>query len=142
MRRSLLLLTTALGMAFAPAPPDRNKEDLKKLQGRWVSVQRVYRGAKKVETFPVTLVIRGRLLTVIVNGEKDEEFKFTLDAGRKPKAIDLQEVKRPVWVRAVYELERDHFTLSIGEDESKRPASLTAAEDRIVFKRVNPPRTR
>ncbi len=62
---------------------DANK-DKEKLQGKWVAEK----DGKKVE-----LTFAGDNFTVVFDGDKKVEGKFKIDAGKKPKHIDMAVTK-------------------------------------------------
>jgi uncharacterized protein (TIGR03067 family) len=144
MRQLALLLTAtalALGARAAPAllrtpDPNPSREDLKRVQGKWEQV-----GGDSV------LVVRRDRWTFWADKARrfHWHWRCSLDAGRRPKRLDLCGVGEEAGLRilAVYCLKGDALTLCCNRGEGARPARLTPADDsrheRSTFRRVSKP---
>ena len=142
MIRSFLLLATALSLAFAPVPmpkpkPDPSKQDLKRMQGRWVLVSEVCEG--RVQPLrPLVATIKKNHLTWESDSGAGPPWQIALDANKKPKALDaMLSVPRRSVRRFVYVMDRDTLMIAFNY-KGGRPASLATADERFVFKRSKP----
>jgi uncharacterized protein (TIGR03067 family) len=146
MRRLTLLLLASLSLAFAPAPfgkADTSKADLKRLQGTWQLVA-VTNGKNLARIGDIRIVIAGNDVTVQIDGNVFGKWSFTLDAGKRPKAIDLTET---VWEtkrdegKGIYSLDGDTLRICWGKSsrEADRPKDLKRnrpSQCLEVYKRV------
>jgi uncharacterized protein (TIGR03067 family) len=138
----LLLAVSALGLAPLPKPkPDRVKEELKRLQGRWEHVS-FHRDGERVEVKPGSAeVIRGGRLTVLSDGEVNARWAVVVDPSKRPKTMDLSAGKGR-GILCVYRLEGDTLTVAYGDQGTvkERPADLAPRKGALVqvFKRKKP----
>jgi uncharacterized protein (TIGR03067 family) len=157
MRKTILLFPVIVLMtAFAPAPPDRSQEELKKLQGTWEMVS--WQPGGGVPTTNVrdkengrphyTMKITGKRLTRTRVGKAvDCEWEITLDARKKPKQLDFRVVKgdaNPKSTLGIYRLEEDKLIMEedkliISYDPSERPVDFKGTKQVVeIYKRANP----
>jgi uncharacterized protein (TIGR03067 family) len=138
MRRKVLLVLGAWVLLGAEPARDDVKKELKKLQGEWVMAEleidgRPVPGEKFKGT---TLVIRGDKYTVKVKG-RSYETTFTLDPGRKPKALDMffpDGPNAPKVSKGIYSLEGDTFKLCRAQAPGQpRPKEFATWPDTGVF---------
>lgn len=110
---------------------DANKQDMAKLDGEWVLVSGIANGAK----IPDDVVKTGRRITkngettVMLKGEVFMKAKFTIDATKKPKAIDYKviEGKTKGSTRlGIFELDGDTLRLSYAVPYRDRPTDFTS----------------
>jgi uncharacterized protein (TIGR03067 family) len=105
MRRILSLLPL-VSLAFAPAPlprPDPSKEDLKKMQGKWVLESRLYQG-RPVAHVVATVEVQGDRWTYVnATGDWRAPGKLILDATKVPRRLHWG----PGMHRGVYEINGD-----------------------------------
>ena len=131
----MVLIVAASVLLAADDPKDAAaKKEIEKLQGKWVLVaveregEKVPEGAFKEEK--ITLAIAGDNLSFsrTRKGEKknfDNGSYEIVDAGAKPKKIDLTGLPKPdVTMPGIYEL--DGNTLKICVGESKRPTEFAS----------------
>jgi hypothetical protein len=147
--RALALLLPVLSLAFAPAPPpkvDPSKEDLEKLQGRWIgtgaykgAVLEVYGEFCDFAKLPAVSPLEIRL-------DGPTYWNVTLDARKRPRWLDLERLGTRFL--CVYDLEGDTLKLCHNRGAyggkrapsgARRPASLSGRDGVLMtFKRAKP----
>jgi uncharacterized protein (TIGR03067 family) len=130
MRRMLPLLAV-LCLAFAPAPfPKRSRQaadDLKALQGTWVTDNGLVEA--RFERDRVSYYRKGALVHV---------YRVTLDTFAKPKAFDLAGADGRNY-QGIYSLEKDTLTMYSRGPRDPRPAAFKASDEyQEVMKRKKP----
>ncbi len=111
-----LLAAAILSLAFAPAPlpkPDSGKEDLKRMQGRWVSLPRVLPDGEMVPG-GLEVVFAGDRMT-FCRGGSGIDWRISLDGTTRPKSLDMlatgPTADRSFVVRGRYALENGSLTI-------------------------------
>ena len=138
MRRQVLLALGACLLAGAGPADDEVKKELKKLQGEWVMAGLEIDGRPVPEDKikGTTLLIKGDKYTVTVKG-KSHETTFTIDPGRKPKAIDMffpDGPNAPKLSKGIYALEGDTLKLCRAQAPGQpRPKEFATWPDTGVF---------
>src|SRR5262245_2796853 len=133
------LLTAALLVA-APAPAEE-KKDKDLLQGEWtvVSMERGGKQAPEEEVKKIKFAVKDDTITVN-DGRKDEAAKFKIDAGKKPKTIDIMPEPDEKKVLGIYELKGDELKICFTKGGGERPTEFATKADSeqvlIVFKRA------
>jgi uncharacterized protein (TIGR03067 family) len=131
-----------LSLSLAPAPfprPYAGKADLARLQGAWVFAFSVQGGKQTPAEQKVVWTVQGSRVTPSLDGKKMRAFDISLDARKRPKAIDITspgEKRDPAPGR--YSLEGDLLKVCVGVGTS-RPADLSGAGTRSglwVFRRL------
>jgi uncharacterized protein (TIGR03067 family) len=125
------------------APP----EDLARLQGAWRVVEMVDANGKTPpdQIKEYRWIIDGDGFTMVgchADPQKPEpmknklgnvmQFRFHLDAGRRPKAMDISVDGTPCWV-AIYELNGDTLRVCTAKTGSPRPTGFVQEGDTIVW---------
>lgn len=117
---------------------DPAKDDLKALQGAWVTVRLVIDGRTLIELKEVPK--EGPLSTITYDGHNwvikfstNELMKGTskLDATKKPKQIDLSNETGPdkgKTLLAIYELDGDEYKVCIAAPGKDRPTEFSSKE--------------
>jgi uncharacterized protein (TIGR03067 family) len=145
MRRFFVLLAGLCSLAFAPSPPDPGKVDLRRLQGTWTRTACATRPVgdpvtTSTEDGQFEMVISGDLVTMTYGGEHRGSYRITLDARKKPKAIDFRTEERID--RGIYNLDGNTLTICTQMvPRGPRPTQINAVRDgerREVFKRKEP----
>jgi uncharacterized protein (TIGR03067 family) len=142
----LLLAAATLSLAFTPAPfprPSRSKKELNLLQGEWVRIQTTLNG-KPTQSGPMTVLIVGDRMTVLLPTRPRSDWRITLDATKDLKVFDFTGLPGPAKGHAfpgVYRLEGDTLTIcsSTKGAASHRPTNLDGGGDSVllqVFKRA------
>jgi uncharacterized protein (TIGR03067 family) len=111
------------------------------MQGTWLVVSAVEngkpeKGAKEV----VKLVIKDKTMTPIVDGREEKPATIKLDAGKKPRHIDL-DVKDEFSVKGIYALAGDELKICFSRaNKEARPTEFSGKEGfvLIVMKRMKP----
>jgi len=127
MKMQWLLILTAVLLVAADAQDDAVKKDLKKLQGHWTLVSAVVDGKKIPADVikDVHVVIEGPKYTY--DGAVKREMTITLDPTKKPKEIDLTQMKdgKTKTSRAIYEVEGNTLKVCRHQDGAQpRPTSF------------------
>jgi uncharacterized protein (TIGR03067 family) len=147
-----VFLATALSLHFAPAPfpkparPGAGQDDLKALQGTWVSVRRTSGGREMKSAGATTVVIAGTNLKYLVGGMVRTEWVITLDTTKNPRILDRTKVGgagQGVVLRGIYRLDGDTLTICYRQrvGEAERPTDFTGAGAGVwlhVMKRQKP----
>jgi uncharacterized protein (TIGR03067 family) len=120
--RSLLLAPLALLLVAADPASDK---DAKLLQGTWKGVSCERRGEKFTDQMAaaVILTIKGDMLT-ITDGTTTEKATFSLDATKKPRAMDLDIMARKILF--IYYVDCDTLKLCWRLDGGVRPKEFSA----------------
>jgi uncharacterized protein (TIGR03067 family) len=152
-RFGLLAVLFALPVSGGAGQDLPNKEDLQKLQGKWELVSATYDGKPRAPSpFPgkVIWTIAKNKLTYPPPRTKDgkvagppEEDEITIDATKKPKAIDVRQVregKEPVVQRAIYALDGDQLKICADMADKGRPEAFESkagsGRSLIILKRA------
>ncbi len=123
-----LVLVAGLSLAADDAKKDPLDEEYAKFEGTWQIVSLEVDGMKlPAETIKDSrLIIKGKEFTM---KEKIATYKgtFTIDAGKKPKTIDLKFTEGPEKGNTsygIYELDGDDFKLCLTITAKDRPAEF------------------
>ena len=136
MRRHTLLALAAGCLIAAKAGAD--DKDLAKFDGTWVA-QSVEVGGNKIpdeelKKAPGRLSIKGGKWTLKV-GDVNQTGTFTVDEGKKPKAMDIKPGDGPnagKTIHAIYELDGDTMKVCYAPPEKDRPMSF-ATKDKAGY---------
>lgn len=128
----LLLACAALASGADDKKDDAAKGDLKKLQGTWMLVSMEIDGktAPAEQTKHVKSVVEGNKVTVSFKDEVKAAATFTVDASKKPKAMDATAIMGPNKGKtslAIYDIDGDTFKICSSEGK-KRPTEFAAKE--------------
>jgi uncharacterized protein (TIGR03067 family) len=116
---------------------DDVKDEMKKLEGPWnVATAEIDGKTYSARQFGVTRVlIAGGKLTFQDDGKDVKTFTFTVDPSKKPKAMDLVNVKDSMSLPAIYALDGDESKLGmpliptkVDKVELKRPESFVTKD--------------
>jgi uncharacterized protein (TIGR03067 family) len=152
IRPAAFTLLAALLLAAAPAPEDDDpREDIETIQGAWRGDALQIKGnyLPTSEARSLLLLFAKDTFRVEQGGRVTVRGTFTLDATRKPKAIDLtitetvQTENQGAMVLGVYELSKGTLTLCTtkanGQDRPKKLASQAGSTHTLfTFKREKP----
>jgi uncharacterized protein (TIGR03067 family) len=118
---SALLL--CLEMALAQ---DAGQGEQQKLQGSWQVLRYEYDGNDQ-NTEDIRLVIAPGQI-VIKDKQGDKTIRYTLDAGAKPKTIDLTRTVNgsQLQMTGIYQLDGDTLRICFGEKEQARPTEFSS----------------
>lgn len=145
MKCTAVILVASIFMGFGFAQDSAVKEDLDRLQGAWVLVDREIDGKKSAPEEVSGQVIRftatGDTLQCSSLGEKELcEVTVKLNPTATPKALDLVHVKGPKSGKklfAIYKLTTDEFIVC--NSLTERPTQFSTAEGSgrvlLVFRR-------
>jgi uncharacterized protein (TIGR03067 family) len=144
MTRTLVAATVILILSAASAWGRDNKEDQKVLEGTWQPVS----GEQAGEKFPdellktIKLVITDGKYNVTV-GKQADKGTITLDAGKKPKEMDLMGTEGPnkdKKILAIYEVTDDTLKVCYNLEGKERPKEFKTKEGGkdlvLTYKRV------
>ncbi len=136
------LLPALLSVAFAPAPlprPDAGKEDLKELQGTWLPVEEARAGRPRRVAEDWRVAIAGDRMTFLQGGVARVVYAIALDAGKRPKAIDMRAAGEGTF-RGIYALKGDTLIVCTGTvSDLDRPKALVPTgplQRREVYQRA------
>ena len=125
---AVLVLAAGLALAADDAKKDPLDEEYAKFEGTWQIVSLEVDGMKlPAETIKDSrLIIKGKEFTM---KEKIATYKgtFTIDAGKKPKTIDLKFTEGPEKGNTsygIYELDGDDFKLCLTITAKDRPVEF------------------
>ena len=126
MRRYLLLPFVAALLVAADKPDDASKKDLEQMQGDWGCASTVRDGEKlgDDEAQVVFRTVKGDQYTVSVYDKPVGKGTITLDATKKPKAIDSRPegaAKDAPPLLGIYELDGDTLRTCYAPAGKERP---------------------
>lgn len=147
--RALLILAAGLALAADDKKADPAKQDRDRLQGKWQMTRAAAEfKANGADLLPVVnalvrtnLEIAGDKLTASDKAADKQLFTFTVDAAKKPKAIDLTaEPKKDRKILGVYELEGDVLRVCVGVGTA-RPVEVKPHPGTLflIYQRQKPP---
>jgi uncharacterized protein (TIGR03067 family) len=123
-------LTLAFAVALllgSAAHGDAPKDDLAKMQGEW-KVEKAQRGGESPdakELAKMLVRIKGTKISIDDGSARDETGQFTLDAAKKPAAIDIKPVGEDVTLKGIYQIDGDTLTIC-WDKEGDRPTMFVS----------------
>jgi uncharacterized protein (TIGR03067 family) len=145
MNKALIL--TVCTLAAGPPRDDPARADLDKLQGTWTLVVMEHEGesAPAEEFKGWTATYEGNRLTLRAGEEVRRRGLVTLDAGRKPKAMNTWDKDGPFedqTVPGIYEIDGDTLRVCFARPGEDRPREFTTKRGTgilyCVYKRARP----
>ena len=132
---TILALAAALAATAEEKKEDAGKADLKAMQGEWAgdSFTRDGMAFPADDAQALFRTVKGDRYTMHRFRKKVGSGKFTLDATKAPREIDIQvdapkgKKALPV-IRGIYKIEKDRITMCYGLPGAKRPAKFEAPE--------------
>ncbi|MBX9583807.1 MAG: TIGR03067 domain-containing protein [Gemmataceae bacterium] len=137
MRWACVAAGLAVAVAVAVAddkPAEKPNKDLEPFQGIWqvVSIEQDGMPVPEEATERLTLVVKGNERVLKQGGEVASKGTFKVDAGKKPKTIDIEVSDGPLAGRTIlgiYEVKDDTLKVCLAiTDDGKRPDDFTAKE--------------
>ena len=130
MKRAFLLFGVLFLLA---AEDDANKRDLEKMQGDWACGSMVVDGAKSSDDEAQSLfrTIKGSTYTVYLFSKPVGRYTFKLDAGKRPKTIDVTATGAggaAKQMQGIYEIDGDRWTICLGAPGKDRPNEFRSEE--------------
>jgi uncharacterized protein (TIGR03067 family) len=130
----------------APVAAKADKEELKKLQGKWFVAEHEHGGKKTLakELANLTLEVQGTKMITYENGEfKEGTSIIGLDPKAKPATLDLRVDKGDdagKVVKAIWKRTADTLTICVAEPGKDRPKEFEGKKDTghtlMVFKKA------
>ena len=130
---SAVILATCTAALAADAP---KKDDAKKLQGMWrvtKFIDHSEEAAPAHEIAHFTFEFKGDILTIRKHkNDAGREMKYTLDASKKPKAIDI-EIDDRASSEGIYKLDGEELMICVvagsrGDKTAARPTEFKASK--------------
>jgi uncharacterized protein (TIGR03067 family) len=133
MRTVMAVIAVGLLMAAGPEQ-DAVKKELAQLEGEWTMVSGEINGQAMPEQYVKTgkRVAKDGVTTIEIGGRLFFRAKYTIDATKKPKAIDYQFTEGPTKGKTqlgIYELDGDTAKFCFASPGKERPTDFTAAAD-------------
>lgn len=137
----LLVMTLALGAWHAHAGDDR-----KGMEGKWTPLSAELGGVKIPETQlkAITLTLADGKYTAAI-GDKVDAGTYKVDAGQKPKSIDITGTEGPnkgKTILAIYELDKDTLRVCYNLLGKDRPSEFVSSKEKpyflVVYQRAKP----
>jgi uncharacterized protein (TIGR03067 family) len=137
-------LTLTLTLAAVATAGDDGKKDLAQFQGDWTVAVMEEHGKKAPddEIKDKRVQIKDDKLTVLEKDKVVLEFRFKLDAAKKPRAIDftyLTGEDKGTTELGIYEFDGDTVKFCVNEKGKERPKEFTTRPDNelnlVVLKR-------
>jgi uncharacterized protein (TIGR03067 family) len=142
---ALILLVVGSFLAVNDPKVDLAKEEITRLQGTWSFVSMEVQGVKTSDKDfkKYTVVLEGDQYTVSAGDKIAAQTTFRLDPTKKPKTIDLIDIKNVRVIRGIYSLEADKLTIcDRGAEKGARPTEFATRPDSglvlVVLKRDKP----
>jgi RNA polymerase sigma-70 factor (ECF subfamily) len=111
---------------------DAKKSDREQLQGTWIPIASVVDGQKKDPADPKLqqwkLFFEGDRVTI----PDDRTVRFTVDADKNPKELDIMGKDDAVMMRVIYQLEGDKLTVSFKKN-GERPTDFDTVQNKSVL---------
>jgi uncharacterized protein (TIGR03067 family) len=130
MRTGLIGLA-ALGFLVTTTSAQDSADDLKKLEGAWKGHLREVDGKvlskDDIDKTAFNVVIKGDTYKVYEAGAVVDEGTFKLDAGKKPRHIDVK-TKNDVVLKGIYKIEGDKMTVCFAAPCVERPSDFKTKE--------------
>jgi uncharacterized protein (TIGR03067 family) len=134
--RSFGLIAVAVLIAVG-AGNDAAKKDLEKFQGNWqlISAERDGKKTPQEDAKKITLSIQGNKFILRKDGEVISEGTMTLDATKKPKAVDETITtgpnKRKVF-SALYEIDDEYHKICFAAAGKERPTAFSSSNSQLL----------
>ncbi len=128
-RAILFLLIVGLPAALADSDTDANSKDVEAMQGDWAVVEYIVDGVKAEDDNAQSLfrTIKGNHYTVFLFDKPLGSGTFKLDAGRKPKTIDLLPDKMlGKSYLGIYEMDKDKIRVCFSPPGKDRPMEFVS----------------
>lgn len=131
---TVLALALALGASGEQKKEDAAKADLKAMQGDWAGDSFTRDGMAFPDDDAQALFrgVKGDRYTMHRFRKKVGSGKFTLDATKTPREIDIQvdapQGKKVPVIKGIYKMEKGKLTMCYGPPGGKRPAKFEAPE--------------
>lgn len=143
---ALVIAVLALVVVVSAAPAeDAAKKEMARLEGEWSMVS----GEADGQSMPEAMVKTGKRVakdgetTITIGGQPYFKAKFTIDAAKKPKAIDYDMTDGPTKGKkhlGIYELDGDTLKFCFAAPGKDRPNDFTSKQGSqqtlSVWKRV------
>lgn len=132
-------LTAAVPAQEGAAKPDPNKEDLKKLQGKWKPVSYEQDGKKQNIGDLESWLIRGQVLELLeVNGNLFGKMEIRIDATKTPKELDIILLgEGKLTLLSIYSLDGDDLKVCLPNTNKRdRPRDFATQPKQSVTLRV------
>jgi uncharacterized protein (TIGR03067 family) len=137
VNRWLLSLTwlCLIGAFTAAQPPTSEKEDLKRMQGKWYLVGGHLEGKKVGENEAAALdwafAIQANRVTKFIKGQIQESYSLSLDPTKSPKEVDMVQLDglaKGAKIRGIFAVEDDTLKFCLRERFNGRPGKFGARE--------------
>ncbi len=144
----VLPLVAILCLAFAPAPfprpsngrDDPKPDDLKRMQGTWLSAYNIEKGVRSKAESDIRWVIAGDTLTSVSDGNIVSRCYIRLNTNTRPGAIDVRDKRDSnEFAPGRYSVTDDTLSVSIGPGTRPRDLSGRGLCNGVwIFKRKRP----
>lgn len=124
MKRIACVVLVCAAAGWASGQGDSTKEDLKKMQGKWRVVELIDDGKAAKPTEKAFKIISESKVIDPGAGTEDE---FRLDAGKKPKELDVYVNRKGVvayQLKGIYEFQGDKLRVCIDLEGKERPKAF------------------
>jgi uncharacterized protein (TIGR03067 family) len=131
--RGIVPMIAVLGLLGSAGAQDSIKKEMAQLEGEWSMVS----GKANGQSMPEETVKSGKRVasdgetTIEIGGQVYFKAKFSIDATKKPKAIDYAMTEGPTKGKThlgIYELDGDRVTFCFAAPGQDRPTEFTANE--------------
>ncbi|HVK09009.1 MAG TPA: TIGR03067 domain-containing protein [Gemmataceae bacterium] len=131
---TVALLIAAL-LPGQPAPKDKPADDAARLRGTWAVTASTFDGKPAAADVIKSrkMIFRADELIAVIGGARKEPLKVVLDAGKKPKHIDLARPGGRSTARGIYTLDGDELKLCYAEPGRDRPTEFTSPEGKRLY---------
>jgi uncharacterized protein (TIGR03067 family) len=131
------LLALVFGFV-APVEKPAESPDLKKIQGTWKVIEFVMHGEPQPDAFRKGLRFTFKDNMMTMDGGGKREFKFKLDAAKKPRTLDFTAMGGPYDGQTnpgIYEFDGDRLKLCLPNDTTKdRPTEFKSEKgSKVVY---------
>lgn len=124
-----VLVVLVVGVLIAADAPRKEAKDQEQIQGKWKMVSSEKNGQQR-EVRVTQVVIKANTITFVgPDGKASFDVAYTLDANKKPRAIDIKNEKGDETSPGIYSLDGDTLKICTARPGMERPTEFATRPD-------------